>query len=152
MYEPLAVTGFIFFKVLIRAWALAARSVSEKDILPMTAWTLPPASLRNSILPAVYSLTAVVTSVVTVPALGEGILPWGPRTLPKRAILGIMSGVAMATSNSVQPLLTLAMSSSAPASMAPAALAVSMLAPWTKAMTRLVLPMPLGRESAPRTI
>ena len=99
----------------MRAWALAERSVSLKDILPTTAWMLPPASLRNSILPAVYSLTAVATSVVTVPALGEAFA-LGVRDSPyrRRAILGIMSGVAMATSTSVQPPLTLATSSSTP--------------------------------------
>ena len=42
------------------------------------------------------------TSGVTVPALGEGISPLGPRTLPRRPITPIMSGEAITTSKSNQ--------------------------------------------------
>ena len=58
---------------------------ASKLILPTTAWTMPPLSLRNSTLPALYSLTTLATSGVTVPARGEGIRPRGPSTLPERA-------------------------------------------------------------------
>ena len=57
---------------------------------------------RYSILPALASVTARTTSGVTVPALGEGIKPLGPRTLPRRPITPIISGVAMITSKSNQ--------------------------------------------------
>ena len=48
------------------------------------------------------SLTAAPTLGVTVPALGEGIRPLGPRTLPRRPTIPIMSGEATTTSNSNQ--------------------------------------------------
>ncbi len=51
---------------------------SLKPILPTGTATLPPLSLRNSILPALNSRTADVMSVVTVPERGEGIKPRGP--------------------------------------------------------------------------
>ncbi len=40
---------------------------------------------------------------VTVPALGFGISPRGPRTLPRRPTTPIMSGVAITTSKSIKP-------------------------------------------------
>ena len=49
------------------------------------------------------SATAVPTSGVTVPDLGEGILPCGPSTRPRRPTTRIMAGWAMTMSNSVQP-------------------------------------------------
>ena len=39
---------------------------------------------------------------MTVPDLGEGIRPLGPRTLPRRPTTPIMSGVATTTSKSNQ--------------------------------------------------
>ncbi len=44
----------------------------------------------------------LATSGVTVPALGLGIRPRGPRTLPRRPTTPIMSGVATTTSKSIQ--------------------------------------------------
>ena len=44
-------------------------------------------------LPALASVTARPTSGVTVPALGFGIRPRGPRILPRRPTMPIMSGV-----------------------------------------------------------
>ena len=61
--------------------------------------------MRYSILPAFDSDTALATSIVTVPTFGFGILPCGPSTRPSRPTTGIMSGVAIATSKSVKPLL-----------------------------------------------
>ena len=69
-------------------------------------------STRYSSLPAAYSLTAWGTWGVTVPALGEGMRPLGPRTLPSLLITRIMSGLAMATSKSIQPFSISATSSS----------------------------------------
>ncbi len=69
----------------------------------MGTWTIPAFSTRNSTLPAFSSLTARPTSKVTVPALGLGIRPLGPRTLPSRPTWPMRSGVATARSNSSQP-------------------------------------------------
>src|SRR5659263_531895 len=41
-------------------------------------------STRNSILPPLISVTALATSIVTVPVLGFGMSPRGPRILPRR--------------------------------------------------------------------
>ena len=42
--------------------------------------------------PDMMSLTALVTSMVTVPAFGFGIKPFGPRTRPRRPTTPIISG------------------------------------------------------------
>ena len=76
-----------------------------KFSLPTGAATFPPLSLRNSILPALNSRTAEVMSVVTVPERGEGIRPRGPSTRPSGPTTPIMSGVARATSKSMNPPL-----------------------------------------------
>ena len=57
---------------------LSASCSSEKDTFPIGACTLPVLSTRNSILPALISLTARPISNVTVPAFGVGIKPRGP--------------------------------------------------------------------------
>ena len=62
-------------------------------------------SVRYSTLPALTSATALPTSKVTVPLLGFGILPDGPRMRPSWPTVPIMSGVAIATSKSVEALL-----------------------------------------------
>ena len=51
------------------------------------------------------SRTALATSNVTVPTFGFGIRPRGPRIFPRRPTSPIMSGVAMALSNSSQLLV-----------------------------------------------
>ena len=53
-------------------------------------------------LAALSSLTALPTSKVTVPTLGFGMSPRGPRSLPMRPTRPIMSGVAIALSKSSQ--------------------------------------------------
>ena len=73
--------------------------------MPTGAWTFPDLSTRNSILPALISRTALVTSMVTVPALGLGIRPRGPSTLPSAPSWPMTSGVATMTSHSSQPSL-----------------------------------------------
>eukprot|EP00042_Codosiga_hollandica_P026766 m.128535 g.128535 ORF g.128535 m.128535 type:complete len:276 (-) comp52295_c0_seq7:6339-7166(-) len=57
----------------------------------------------------------------------------------------------MTTSKGMSPALTRSARSSMPTTSAPAARASSALAPWAKTATRLVLPVPLGSTTAPRT-
>jgi len=57
---------------------------------------------RKVILPPLMSVTAFVTSMVTVPVFGFGIRPRGPRIRAIRPILAIWSGVAIAASK-LQP-------------------------------------------------
>src|SRR5680860_1494798 len=109
-------------------------------------------STRNSILPPLMSLTALVTLAVTVPVFGFGMRPRGPRTLPSLPTLPIMSGVATTASKSSHPPLILSMSSSPPTTSAPAASASAALSPVAKTRTRAVLPVPWGRLTVPRTI
>ena len=54
---------------------------------------MPAFSTRNSTEPPLAPLTALVTSIVTVPTFGFGIRPRGPSTLPSRPTSGIRSGV-----------------------------------------------------------
>eukprot|EP01139_Manchomonas_bermudensis_P006306 Amastigsp_a176903_12.p4 type:complete len:181 gc:universal Amastigsp_a176903_12:921-379(-) len=61
------------------------------------------------------------------------------------------SGDAITTSKSILPALMSAARSSMPTMSAPAALASSALAPCANTATRLVLPVPLGSTTAPRT-
>ena len=56
-----------------------------------------------AILPAFASFTAFAISKVTVPVLGFGIKPFGPKTLPNLPSIPIQSGVAINVSNSNQP-------------------------------------------------
>ena len=69
----------------------------------MMKWRFACLSTRNSILPPLMSVTALATSIVTVPVFGFGIRPRGPSTLPRRPTLPIMSGVATTASKSSQP-------------------------------------------------
>ena len=116
--------------------------VSLKFSLPTGAATFPPLSLRNSILPALNSRTAEAMSVVTVPDRGEGISPRGPSTRPSGPTTPIMSGVARATSKSMNPPLIFCARSSPPTMSAPAAVAFSALSPCANTATRTFLPMP----------
>ncbi len=81
-----------------KAVKFSLRSPSEKLALPMPAWMMPAFSTRNSTWPDLASVTALVTSMVTVPSFGLGIRPLGPSTLPSRPTTPIMSGVAMTRS------------------------------------------------------
>ena len=119
----------------------------------MGTCTLPPLSTLNSTRPALTSLTALAVSSVTVPVLGLGIRPRGPRALPSLRTSDIASGVAMATSKSDQPSVHRLIKSSKPTYSAPAALAASAAAPGrAKTSTRTILPLPWGRGTVPRTI
>ena len=149
MYVPLDVGGLRRLMWLMKASTFSASLASSKLTLPTGAWMLPPSSLRNSTLPAAYSFTAVGMSSTTVPDLGEGILPCGPRIRPSLDTLRIMAGVATATSKSVQPSEIFLIRSSPPASMAPAALARATSSPSQKAMTFLLTPMPVRQAHGP---
>ena len=122
------------------------------DALPMTVWTLPLRSDRYSMRPALISLTALATSMVTVPAWGLGIRPRGPSTFPWRPSWPIMSGVAMIESTcSIRSSMS-SSSSGPPATSAPASFASVTLPALAMTATRTSLPMPCGSEIAPRTI
>jgi hypothetical protein len=93
-----------------------------------------------------------VTSIVTVPIFGFGIMPRGPSTLPRRPTSGIMSGVAIQRSKLISPFCTFSTRSSAPTTSAPAARASSAFGPRANTPTRKVRPVPFGSETTPRTI
>ena len=96
-----------------------------------------------SILPALISATAFVTSIVTVPALGLGIKPFGPSTRPRRPTTPIISGVATTTSKSNQPSFWIfGTNSSPPTKSAPAASASATLSPLANTSTLTVFPVP----------
>src|SRR6476660_1072166 len=78
-YLPLAADGFALTMLSTSAWTLAISESAENDVLPTGAWMMPVLSTRNSTLPALISLTAFAMSTVTVPVLGFGIRPRGPR-------------------------------------------------------------------------
>eukprot|EP01085_Mycamoeba_gemmipara_P002055 Mycagemm_TRINITY_DN10049_c0_g2::TRINITY_DN10049_c0_g2_i1::g.2055::m.2055 type:complete len:105 gc:universal TRINITY_DN10049_c0_g2_i1:253-567(+) len=103
---------------------------------------IPVLSTLKSILPPFTSVTALPTSLVTVPDFGFGIKLRGPKTRPNLPTFAIHAGVVIIMSTSVQPPSILATYSSKPTKSAPAALASSSLSGVTKAKTRTVLPVP----------
>src|SRR5215470_2102356 len=78
-YLPFATVGLALITAVIRVAAFSSSLSVSKLILPTGAWMIPVLSTRNSTLPALTSLTAFATSTVTVPVLGLGISPRGPR-------------------------------------------------------------------------
>src|SRR5260370_3722408 len=140
MYLPLAAEGFALTTLVMTVIALSTSFCGSNESLPTGTWTSAVLSVRNSTLPALISLTAPATSVVTVPGFGLGIKPLGPRTLPRRPTDFIMSGVAMRASNAVQPSFwILSTSYSPPQNSAPAASASLTLSPEAMTATILVL-------------
>src|SRR5215212_868851 len=116
-------------------------------------WTIPYRSTRYSTLPRLMSSTARPTFGVTVPLLGLGMRPRGPRIWPSLPTMLIWSGVATATSNSVKFSSRMrAARSSDPTMSAPASSASRAFSPTAKTATRRVLPVPFGSMSVPRTI
>src|ERR1700739_790153 len=118
----------------------------------MTRCRLACLSIRKLILPPLMSDTALVMSGVTVPVLGLGIRPRGPRIRAIRPTLAIWSGVAIAASKSKKPPWIFSIRSSLPTTSAPAAVASSAFSPTANTATRAVLPVPCGRLTVPRTI
>ena len=70
------------FTASTRAARFSTICVSPKLARPNGTWMMPPLSVRYCTWPAFAFLTAVVTSGVTVPTLGFGISPRGPRIWP----------------------------------------------------------------------
>src|ERR1044072_3309785 len=64
---------------------------SANDALPTPACTMPAFSTRNSTFPPLAPFTAAVTSMVTVPIFGFGIMPRGPRRC-EAAAAGVRRG------------------------------------------------------------
>ena len=89
-----AAAGLAFITLSMRAWVFSSSLALPKDTLPTGACTIPLLSTRYSTLPALISFTALPTSKVTVPVLGFGMRPRGPRIFPSFPTLFIMSGVA----------------------------------------------------------
>ena len=135
----------------ISVWKLSANCSSVKDAFPTGTWIIFVLSNLYSILPALISLIAFVTSIVTVPAFGFGIRPLGPSTRPRRPTTPIMSGVATTTSKSSHPSFWIfGISSSPPTKSAPAAFASSAFASFANTRIRTFFPVPCGRTTAPR--
>ena len=88
---------------------------------------------------------ALVRSVVTVPAFGLGINPLGPSTRPNFATFGIISGVAMALSKSMNPSAISEINISPPTISAPASFASFSLSPGHRTAIRSSFPVPLGK-------
>ena len=127
-YVPFAVDGFARTSALMSAFAFSASALlGERD--------LADAGVDDArLLDAVLDLAALrfarrpsSTSNVTVPTLGFGMRPRGPRTRPSLPTAPIMSGVAMTRSKSMKPSDTFCHQSSLPAKSAPASSASLLL-------------------------
>ncbi len=118
----------------------------------MAAWIIPVLSTLKSILPAFTSFTTLPISVVTVPVLGFGIRLRGPRIFPSLPNLAIIAGMVTITSTSVHPPSIFLIYSSNPTKSAPASLASASFSGVHNTSTFLVLPVPCGRATTPRTI
>src|SRR5918999_95443 len=81
-----------------------------------------------------------------------GMRPRGPSVRPSLPTFPIRSGVAMAMSKSMNPPWTRSIRSAPPTTSAPASVASWAAGPWANTATRTDLPVPLGRETAPRSI
>src|SRR5436853_540437 len=92
-YFPFATVGLALMTAVIRLAAFSTSLSAAKLALPTGAWMMPVLSTRNSTLPALISLIALATSMVTVPVFGFGIRPRGPRILPSLPTERIISGV-----------------------------------------------------------
>src|SRR2546421_288849 len=151
-YCPFEVDGLFRIRASTSVLRFSCSAFCSNETLPIGTWTMPNLSVRNSTLPPFASRTARATSCVTVPDFGFGIRPRGPSTLPSGPTLDMMSGVAIAVSNSVQPSVTFLTRSSPPTTSAPASCASRALSPTANTATRTFLPVPLGSTTEPRTI
>src|SRR5215831_18176895 len=153
MYLPLAADGLALTTLVITAVAFSTSLSGVNEIFPTGTWTSAVLSVRNSTLPALISFTAFAMSIVTVPVLGFGIRPFGPRTLPSLPTDRIMSGVEITASKSVQLSFWIFSTISSPPTMsAPAASASRCFSPVAITRTFFDLPSPCGRTTVPRTI
>src|SRR5512143_2425358 len=152
MYLPLAAGGLAWTMAWMKVRMLSTSLASGNETLPTVEWTMLVLSTRNSTLPALVSSTALRTSKVTVPDLGLGMRPLVPRMRPSLPTPRMTSGVAMTTSKSIQPPAIFSMSSSPPKWSAPASSASLIFSPAAMTAIFLVLPVPWGRTTVPRTI
>src|SRR5690554_7465199 len=83
-YGALELAGFRRARVLMTSRRLSLIFSSSKLTRANDRWMIPALSTRNSTRPALSSLTILATSKVTVPLLGLGISPRGPRIGPIR--------------------------------------------------------------------
>ena len=95
--------GLFAFTAVIKALILSANWSAEKFILPTIAWILPVLSSLNSNLPFLISAIVEGRSVVTVPAFGFGMRPFGHNTFATFARSFMRSGVVTSISNSISP-------------------------------------------------
>src|SRR5690606_27124098 len=81
-YVPFEDAGFIRTSVDNNSPALSTSFSGSKDTRPIGVWMIPNLSTRKAIFPFFTSSIALVTLGVTVPDLGLGINPRGPRIRP----------------------------------------------------------------------
>mmetsp|Transcript_53170 Transcript_53170/g.146862 ORF Transcript_53170/g.146862 Transcript_53170/m.146862 type:complete len:202 (-) Transcript_53170:228-833(-) len=147
---PLQPVGRFFSIVFDSSIKLSSNFSSWKSVLPNGTCTMPCLSVRNSSLPALNSFTASPGDALTVPALGEGMRPFGPRTLPNLASFGIAGGVAKSTSKSQTPEEMVSIRSAIPTISAPASCASAAAGPSASTATRTALPVPCGKATVVR--
>src|SRR5574344_870099 len=152
IYLPFAVEGFALLIAATNASTFSLIASAEKETFPTAACILPFLSTLYVTCPPLASLTAFVTSIVTVPVFGFGIKPFGPRILPTLPTIPIQSGVAIKTSKLIFPAWISSAKSSFPTISAPAAFASSIFTPLAKTATLTVFPVPFGRTTAPLII
>src|ERR1700737_931402 len=148
---PFEVAGLIFWRSATSAKRFSFSAVGSKLARPICACTMPALSVRYRTWPDLAFFTASATFGVTVPTLGFGINPRGPKIWPNWPTMRIASGLAITTSKSIWPALTFSAKSSKPTMSAPAALAASAFLPWVNTATRTILPVPCGITVEPRT-
>src|SRR3990167_4394348 len=111
---------------------------------------MPASSDLKLTLPAENSLIASMDLSDTVPFLGLGIKPLGPKILATLASALIKDGSATAKSKFALPLDSISLTNSSPPALAaPAALALSIFSEETKAQIDKVLPNFLGKITLP---
>ena len=150
---PLAPGGRARWMASTTAARFSSRASVGKDSLPMGTCSRAVRSRRNSTRPCLASRMARGRSSgsTTVPALGLGMRPLGPRMRPRRETLPMTSRVARATSNSSQPPSMRRMRSSLPTWSAPASWAMRAASPSAKTSTRTCRPRPWGSTTELRS-
>ena len=111
---PLTPTGFSFIIVSTTALKFLIKFSSEKLFFPIDKPTLPSLSFLISTWPDFIFFTALIISFVTVPSLGFGINPLGPKIFPSLPNLTIIFGVDISFSKLIFPAEILLIKSSVP--------------------------------------
>jgi hypothetical protein len=150
-YRPFAAAGLARTMFSMKAERFSFSWSSEKETLPIGAWTLPVLSTRNSILPALISRTARATSKVTVPAFGRR--HQAARAEDAAELTDLAHLVRRGDRDvEVEPPILDLLHVLAPTKSAPASSASRALSPCAMTSTRAVFPVPCGRTTVPRTI